>query len=52
MNSSEMLELLQLGKDAELKARMTTELATEIALKYQQKMMSIRQLQQQQTKSS
>ena len=43
LDEREMLELLELAKDAERKARETSELATAIALKYQQRMREIRE---------
>ena len=48
MNEQKMLELLELAKDAEQKARETGELATAIALKYQKRMREIRKSRQQQ----
>lgn len=46
LTESEMLELLELAKIAEQKARETSEFATEIALKYQKKVQQIREARQ------
>ena len=43
LDEGEMQELLELAKDAEQKARETSELATAIALKYQKRMREIRE---------
>ncbi len=43
LNEEEMLELLELAKNAEQKARETSEFVTEIALKYQKRMQEIRE---------
>ena len=43
LDEREMQELLELAKDAEQKARETSELATAIALKYQQRMREVRE---------
>ncbi len=43
-----MLEILELAKYAEQKARETSELATAIALKYQKRMREIREARKQQ----
>lgn len=43
LDEKTMLEILELAKEAEQKARETSELATAIALKYQQRMREIRE---------
>ncbi len=43
LDEQAMLEVLELAKDAEQKARETSELATAIALKYQKRMQEIRE---------
>lgn len=42
LDEKTMLEILELAKEAEQKARETSELATAIALKYQKRMREIR----------
>jgi hypothetical protein len=42
LSEESMLLLLELAKDAEQKARASSELATSLALKYQQKMRKFR----------
>ncbi|MCL1470997.1 hypothetical protein [Argonema antarcticum] len=44
LDEKTMLEILELAKEAEQKARETSELATAIALKYQNRMREIREL--------
>jgi hypothetical protein len=43
LDEKTMLEILELAKEAEQKARETSELATAIALKYQKRMREIRE---------
>jgi len=43
LDEKTMLEILELAKEAEQKARETSEFATAIALKYQQRMREIRE---------
>jgi hypothetical protein len=43
LTESEMLELLELAKIAEQKARETSEFATELVLKYQKKVQQIQE---------
>jgi len=47
LDEKTMLEILQLAKDAEQKARETSEFATTIALKYQKRMQDLREARQQ-----
>ena len=44
LDEKTMLEILELAKEAEQKARETSELATAIALKYQKRMQEIREV--------
>lgn len=48
LDEKTMLEILELAKDAEQKARETSELACAIALKYQKRMQEVREARKQQ----
>jgi hypothetical protein len=47
LDEKTMLEILELAKDAEQKARATSEFATMLALKYQKRMQEVREARQQ-----